>query len=240
MALGAMGVGLVALLGVGAGTVFPLSGEELTGTGWWHGQFALSLTLLAVGVPLWGFHWFSSQRQVISAGTVELAAVPRRVFLYSVFGVTVLIGLISLSWILFLVLKDVLEANISIGVIRQAKLPLGMALVAGSIGFYHWLVLREDLRALAEAPLEVPEEIKVLKNITALVPDAAQPAIRRLEVSLGSAIHIWKRLDLAETIRGLTEEELDDARRRIADAPGDQILLTIDDSGIVVVPYRDS
>lgn len=240
VALGAIGVGLVALLGVGAGTVFPLGGEELASTGWWHGQFALAMTLLALGVPLWGFHWLSAQRQVISAGAVELVALPRRVFVYSVFGVAVLIGLISLSWVLFLVFKDVLEANISIGVIQQAKLPLGMALVAGSIGFYHWLVLQEDRRALAESPLEVREEPKVLKNITALIPDSAQPAIRRLEEGLGYAIRTWKRLDGAETIGGLTEEELDNARRRIADAPGDQILVSIDASGIIVVPYRDS
>ena len=136
--------------------------------------------------------------------------------------------------------KDVLEANISIGVIQQAKLPLGMALVAGSIGFYHWLVLQEDRRALDESPLEVREEPKVLKHITALIPDSDQPAIRRLEEGLGYAIRTWKRLDGAETIGGLTEEELDNARRRIADAPGDQILVSIDASGITVVPYRDS
>jgi hypothetical protein len=38
----------------------------------------------------------------------------------------------------------------------------------------------------------------------------------------------------------LTEEQVDGISRRIADAPGDRVLLTLDASGITVVPYREA
>ena len=240
VALGALGVGLVALLGVGAGSVLPLGGEELSGSRWWRGQLALGLTLLAVGGPLWAYHWFGAQREAVLGGIEELAALPRRVFVYLVFGVAVLIGLGSLITVLFLVLKGVLEADVSIAILQNAKLPLGMALVAGAIGVYHWLVLQEDRRALADAPVETGDEIRAPKYVIALVPGAAQPVIRRLEEKLGTAIRTWQRLDTEGMIPNLTDEDLDDARRRIGDAPGERILLTMDASGINVAPYRET
>ncbi len=240
VALGALGVGLVALLGVGAGSVLPLGGDELAGSRWWRGQLALGLTLLAVGGPLWAYHWFGAQREAVLGGIEELAALPRRVFVYFVFGVAVLIGLGSLITVLFLVLKGVLEADFSIAIFQNAKLPLGMALVAGAIGVYHWLVLQEDRRALADAPGETGDDIRAPKNVIALVPGAAQPVIRRLEAKLGTAIRMWQRLDTGGMVPDLTDEELDDARRRIGDAPGERILLTMDASGINVAPYREA
>jgi len=51
---------------------------------------------------------------------------------------------------------------------------------------------------------------------------------------------MWQRLDTAGMIPDLTDEELDDARRRIGDAPGERILLTMDASGINVAPYREA
>ena len=172
-----------------------------------------------------------------------MAALSRRVFVYFVFGVSVLIVLCSVSGVLFLVLKDALEANLSINVIQDAKLPLGMALMAGAVGFYYWLVLQEDRRALAGtlggARDVAPDQPRILKNVIAIAPGAAQPEISRLEANLGSPIRFWRRLDAGEAMPSLTEERLADVRRRIAEAPGDRVLLTLDASGITVVPYRE-
>ncbi|PKB64366.1 MAG: hypothetical protein BZY80_02925 [SAR202 cluster bacterium Io17-Chloro-G2] len=243
VALGALGTGLVLLVGVGAGTILPLRGEELAGTRWWSGQLALAVTLLAVGGPLWAYHWFSAQRDVAKGGREELAALSRRVFVYFVFGVAVLIVLGSVSGVLFLVLKNILEGDFSIAVLQDAKLPLGMALIAGAVGFYYWLVLQEDRRALAEISSGVqdiaPVEPRMLKNVIAVASGAAQPMIRRLEANLGAPIRLWQRLDAGEPVPSLTEEQLTDARRRIIEAPGDRVLLTLDASGITVMPYRE-
>ena len=242
VALAALSVGLVALFGVGAGFILPLGGEELAGTRWWSGQLALALTLLFVGVPLWAYHWFGAQREAAGRGVQEYAAWPRRVFVYFVFGVTVLIALGSSIGLLFLVLRDLLEGNLSIAILQNAKLPLGMAIMAGAVGFYHWLVLQEDRRVLAEDTADAPGETDVLpsvaKDVIAVASGPSEPVIRRLEARLGSPIRIWLRLDEGETAPSLTGEQLDDVQRRIAEAPGDSILLTLDSSGINVVPYR--
>ena len=239
VALAALGTGWVALAGVGAGSIVPLGGKELAGALWWRGQLALALTLLAVGGPLWAYHWFGAQRDVARGGTEELEAMPRRVFVYLVFGVAVLIALGSVSAVLFMVLKDVLEANLSITVIQKIKLPLGMALMAGAVGFYHWLVLQEDRRALGDTQDVAPEEPRILKNVIAVAPAAAQTVISRLEAHLGSPIRLWQRLDDGEAVPSMTEEQLAAVCLQIAGAPGGRILLTLDASGITVVPYRE-
>ena len=244
VALGALSTGLVMLVGVGAGSIFPAGGEELAGTKWWRGQLALAITLLSVGTPLWGYHWFGAQRDVAVGGTEELAALSRRVFVYFVFGVAVLIALGSVSGVLFLVLKNLLEGDLSVQVIQNAELPLGMALMAGAVGFYHWLVLQEDRKALAEslsvAPDAAPGQPRIQKNVIVVASSAARPAISQLEERLGSPIRFWQRLDAGETVPSLTEEQVDGISRRIADAPGDRVLLTLDASGITVVPYREA
>ena len=243
VALGALSTGLVMLVGVGAGSIFPAGGEKLAGALWWRGQLSLALTLLVVGIPLWAYHWFGAQRDVARGGTEELAALSRRVFVYFVFGVAVLIALGSVSGVLFLVLKNILEGNLTFQVIQDAKLPLGMALMAGAVGFYHWLVLKEDRRALGEIqgvdPEVAPDSPTITKNVIAVASGAARPVIRRLEAGLGSPVLFWL-IDGDETVPRLTEEQLAEVRIRIAEAPGDRVLLTLDASGINVLPYREA
>jgi len=63
-------------------------------------------------------------------------------------------------------------------------------------------------------------------------------ALTRFTLAAFDNIRVWRRLDGGEA-PGLTEAELDAVRERIIETPGDQVLLTIDASGVQVIPYRE-
>ena len=239
LGLGTLAVGLVILFPVVLGVLVPEARERLAGTDWWRNPLTLAITLLVVGTPLWRFYWFGAQQEVMAGGTEERTALSRRVFIYGVFGIAVLVTLGNLSALLFMFLRDLLEGELSTQVLQDAKWSIGMLLMAGTVSVYYWLVLQEDRRAVPaaeEAPAVAP---RVRKVVIALASEAAQPFVRQLEARLGIPIRFWQRLDPDVGAPAGTEEELSETQGRIAEAPGDRILLTVDASGVRVVPYRE-
>jgi len=238
LGLGTLAAGLVILLGVVIGVIAPQSGQELLRADWWRNPLASAVTLLLVGAPLWGFYWFGVQRDT-GAGLLERTTLSRRIFIYLVLGVAVFAALGNLSALLFLFLRDLLEGQLSAQLVQDARWSIGGLLTAGAVSVYYWLVLREDRRAIpaVEEPSAVP--LPVRKAVIALATEAAQPLLRRLEAQLGIPVRLWQRLDPDAEVPTLSDEELRVTQERIAEAPGDRVLLTIDASGVRVVPYRE-
>jgi hypothetical protein len=239
LGLGTLSTGLVMVFLVVLGVLVPLPGPQLQDAQWWRNPLVLGLTLLAVGIPVWSLHWFGAQRQVEAGGPEERAALSRRVFIYGVFGIATLLVLGNLSALLYMFFRDLLEADLSLQLLQDAKWSIGTLLMAGAVSVYHWLVLQEDRRAMPareELPAPAPP---VAKAITALAAEPAQALLQQLQPRLGGvSIRVWRRLDGGEA-PVLTEAELEELRERIIQAPGDRVLLTVDAAGVQVVPYRE-
>lgn len=149
LGLGTLAVGLVIGVAVVLGLLVPASGQPLLASQWWRNPLTLAITLLVVGIPLWSFYWFGAQKDAKTAPREEGAALSRRVFLYLVFGIAVLLSLGNLIALLFIFLRALLDGQISTQVVHESKWAIGMLLMAGAISGYYWLVLREDHRAIA-------------------------------------------------------------------------------------------
>ena len=238
LGLGTLAAGLIILFGIVIGVIVPQSGQELLRADWWRNPLASSATLLLVGVPLWGIYWFGVQRDA-GAGLLERSALSRRVFIYLVMGASVLAALGNFSALLFMFFRDVLEGQLSAQLVQDAKWSIGVLLTAGAVSVYYWLVLGEDRRAMPAPEEPAAEALPVRKAVTALATESAQPLLRRMEAQLGVPVRLWQRLDPDTEVPSLTDEELRATRERIAEAPSDRVLLTIDASGIRVVPYRE-
>ena len=239
LGLGTLAAGLVILFAVVLGLLVPQARGDLVESRWWQGTLALTVTLIAVGVPLWGYYWFGAQREAKAMGTGERTALSRRVFIYLVFGIAVLVALGNLSALLFILFRDVLEGELTLQVLQDTKWSIGMLLMAGTLSVYHWLVLQEDRRAVPsveELPVTPPP---VRKVVIVLATEAAEPLVEQLESRLGYPIQLWRRLDIEAGAPAITEEEISITQQRIAQAPGDRVLLTIDASGVQVVPYEE-
>ena len=238
LGLGTLAAGLVVLFGVVIGVIAPESGEALLRADWWWNPLASAVTMLLVGAPLWGFYWAGLQREA-GAGLMKRTGLPRRGFIYLVLGIAVLAVLGNLSVLLFMFFRDVLEGQLSAQLVQDAKWSIGALLTAGAVSVYYWLVLGEDRRAMPAMEEPFTGALPVRKAVIALATEAAQPLLRRMEAQFEVPVRLWQRLDPDTEVPSLTDEELRATQERIAEAPGDRVLLTIDASGVRVVPYRE-
>ena len=234
-----LAVGLVILFSVLVDLLVPEAGRKLAGDTGARIVLTLAITLTVVGGPLWGFYWFGAQRQAEAGRPEERGMLSRRVFIYGIFGVAVLFSLGNLVFLLFKFLNGLLEGELSVRLLQDTRVSIGMLLMAGVISAYYWLVLQEDRRSMPapeDAPTTAPA---VRKSIISLASEAAQPQVRQLESRLGVSLRRWQRLDSDAGVPSLSEDELSVIEERIAQAPGDRVLLTWEASGIRVVPYQE-
>jgi|GEM_PF-261935 len=238
LGLGTLSVGLVMVFLVVLGLLIPRPGTPLLDTQWWRNSLVLGVTLLVVGIPVWSYHWFGLQRDVLKGSPQEHASLSRRIFIYGVFGIATLLVLANLSAFLFMFLRDLLEGELSLKLIQDAKWSIGTLLMAGAISVYHWLVLQEDRRAVPPPEEPAAPAIPVSKAITALASEPARALVEQLQSRMGVTIRVLQRLDGGEAPR-LTDVQLDEVQARIAASPGSQVLLAIDASGVQVIPYRE-
>ncbi len=239
LGLGTLANGMVILFATSLGIMVSEAQAELVGVDWWRNPLSLAITLVAVGAPVWGFFWFGAQRQVETGAAEERTALSRRVFIYVVLGVALLVTLGSLSALLFTLFQDVLEGTLSLDVLRGGKWSMGMLLMAGAISYYYRLVMQED-RALAPPPEDQVSERPARKTVVALISEAGLPFVRALETRLGYPVRRWVRADSGAGAPQVTDEALAEAERRIAEAEGDRVLLTVDASGVEALAYREA
>ena len=145
----------------------------------------------------------------------------------------------SLSALLFTLFQDVLEGTLSLDVLRGGKWSMGMLLMAGAISYYYRLVMQED-RALAPPPEAQVSERPARKTVVALISEAGLPFVRALETRLGYPVRRGVRADSGAGAPQVTDEALAEAERRIAEAEGDRVLLTVDASGVEALAYREA
>ncbi|MBM3939303.1 MAG: hypothetical protein FJ318_00120 [SAR202 cluster bacterium] len=232
--LSTFAVGLVVLFAVVIGLVLPEGGtvvRESVG-----GGASIGLTLLIVGAPLWAIYWFRQQR-IVQGSDVraieEREALPRRVFIFLVFGIALLATIGALSSLLYGVFRALLDGDFSTGTIYDGRWQLGVVLMAGAIGVYYWLVLRED-RETVRASGYAPPQPAVKRVIVVASQQSFASAIAQ---RIGAPVQWWQSLTDGALA---TEATLDEAARGIRSASGDSVLVVIDSAGTRVIPYRQA
>jgi hypothetical protein len=161
--------------------------------GWWQDQISLFATLAVVGLPIWLAYWLPLQQE-----TAELAArrsIVRRIYLFLVFGATVLTMLISGVFALYQVVRLALGEAWTSGQTTGTLFALSALFVATLLLVYHLGLLREEPQAGKTEPAAV-----YTLSVTARSQDLAQlEAFHRAVVS-----HAAPGLDLE--IDGLRQQ----------------------------------
>jgi hypothetical protein len=235
LGLGALTGAIVTLIPTAIGIAVSSAREVLAGEDWWRDRMVLVLTLASVGAPVWTYHWFSMQRGVSAGDPEERSSLPRRILVFGVVGIGALAFLGNFSYLLFAFLDALLEDNLSLELLRDAKWSLGAAGAAILIVPYYWLVLQEDRHAPREAAAApaLPR-----KSVTVLVPDGGETFLAQLEMALRSRVRAMRRLDAGVGLPQLSLDDLDELEHRIARAAGSRVLLIADASGVQVLSYR--
>ena len=232
--LGTLWVALTLLIAVAVGLAVPSAQGSFTGERWWGTPLSIGITLLIVGAGLWGWHWPRLQ-SAARPDADERTSLSRRAYLFTVFGVSVGAGLISLITLLYNVLEAALNNDLSTAVLDGGKWALGVVVTAAAVSVYHWLVLREDAAAAppAEEQPSTPEALP--KRVTALVSSDGAAAVEALERALGTSITRRIRADAAGA-PSLSDDEASAIAERIRSAPGEEVVLVVDSDGVRMVP----
>lgn len=232
--LGTLWVALTLLIAVAVGLAVPSAQGSFTGERWWGLPLSIGLTLLIVGAGLWGWHWPRLQSAARSHAD-DRAALSRRAYLFTVFGVSVAAGLISLITLLYGVLEAALNNELSTAVLDGGKWALGVVVTAAAVSVYHWLVLREDAAAAPPAPEQPSRPPAPPKRVTALVSAEGAALVESLERALGTSIERRIRADAAGA-PSFSDDEASAIAERIREAPGEEVVLVVDSGGVRIVP----
>ncbi len=157
----------------------------------WAYPLASGLSLLALGAPIWAFHWQVRQREARrtdDAGRAERASGPRKVYLYGLSLASALVVLVFLAQVVYRLLLVLLgdASGALFGIDPVAD--VARTVLAGIIWGAHVMVLRTDGRLGAEPLPEAPVVIAPDEQRAIL-----QARIAQLEIELTAA-----RAELAE------------------------------------------
>jgi hypothetical protein len=233
--LATLAAGLLVVLVLGIEAMSP-SADVFHDDRWWRGQLAWALTLLLIGGPLWGWYWRNVQRQVERASETERLAASRRVYIFGVAGISVLVATVNLVSVLFQILEELLESQLSSDDIYDVRWSIALLLTTGAISVYHWLLLREDRAALVGVEPRAAAAISKLVLLVATDGVGAELS-RRLE-ALGDRVRRWQRLDRPDSGIRLSDEAVAALHEQIAGADAEHVIVIVSAAGdIEVVPY---
>ena len=243
--LSALGLGTLAVASFTAiNTALTLLSERsrtlVSGEALWKEPVALAVTLAIIGAPIWGYYWREAQRRVEGAQAGERNALARRLYAFAVLGLGVLALVGSASGTIFVLLKDLLDASLSIDTLRDIRPAIGVALTAGIIVPYQWAVYREDRAAEPEpeAPSPAPGPTPgASKQVSLLAAEGSDELLRGLEEALGHSVEVLRWADAEAVAPSLNERDFSDLARRVNEALGRRVLLVPDGDGVRVVSY---
>ncbi len=148
----------------------------------WVYPLANGLSLLAVGAPVWAYHWRSADtlaRRIDRVGQEERASGPRKVYLYGVALVGALLILFYLARVVYRLLLILMGEPGSALVGGEIAGEVARSIIAAVLWTVHVMAIRRDGQQGAEAP---PPLVDVAARRTAL-----EERIRRLEEELAAA-----------------------------------------------------
>ncbi|SOC51426.1 DUF5671 domain-containing protein [Ornithinimicrobium cerasi] len=153
-----------------------------------------ALVLLAVGIPVWLWHWRLAQGARRSDPAPELRSVTRRTYLLVLFGVAFVAAVVALITLAYLVLEDALAGSLDTETMRRIRFALGILVTTSLLSAYHWTVFRSDRQDLAAiepgtgtgaAPQPVRRTVVVVGEL-----DAAGRA--ELAARAGAIVQVWR------------------------------------------------
>lgn len=161
---------------------------------YWLEGLARGLSLLAVGAPIWSFHWRAVERvarRTDEQGLAERASEPRRIYLY---GVALVGALLILAFLAQVAYRGFLWAlgDPEAGFFSpQAAGDLARSLIAAGLWLVHILAIRADGKMGIKWPkptaTEIAAEIGAPTTAEATRRAALESRIHRLESELAAA-----------------------------------------------------
>jgi hypothetical protein len=195
----------------------------------------LAVTLLLLGVPIWAFYWADVQRYATQQPE-ERTALPRRVYLFAIFGAASVVLLVNLTIVLFNFFDALLGEGLTSEVLRDSRWSIALVLTAGVAAAYHWAVLAEDrpAYALVREPRRRPT-----RDVILLVADGAEDLIEGLADLPDVRVRVWHRMPPTEGVRTVPSGRIDTLRAELDASPANSLVI-VDEDGEMQVEWFEA
>ena len=200
----------------------------------WRVRLSTTLTTLAIGAPAWWTHWHRIQSAAAANPEVERTALPRRLFVLSVLclGLLALVG--GATSTLFIFLRDLLDADLSANTLLDLSTGLAVFLTALFIIPYHWVIYRQDRELEPDTQDQPPLRIR---SVTLLTAEDGSGLLAQIEAALGCPVNGVHWPDPDAFVPTLDDEQIARLAEDVASAPGANVILIPDASGLRVVSH---
>ncbi|MXW27722.1 MAG: hypothetical protein F4Z80_02340 [Chloroflexi bacterium] len=203
----------------------------LVGAGSQLDPLATAIALALVGAPVFLGYWRLAQQRAALPGGEEQSAVARKVFVFSVLGAAALVLTGSLSFLLYVLLNDVLAGVFGFEFLYEGRGAVGATAATLPFLLYFWHINRND-RELEPARAKPRRRL-----VTVLSGPGAEGIVADIERTLGYRVETFAWAE-AEGAAGIMEpEQLRELAERVSGAGGSRVLITLDSSGARVLSY---
>ena len=110
----------------------------------WRPPVAAILAMLIIGVPIWGCYWRRLRLAYTTDPESEATALSHRFYIFAVLGAGALAFLGGGGGTLFVILRDLLDAALSVETLRDLYPAIGFTITAALFLPYHWAIYRAD------------------------------------------------------------------------------------------------
>ncbi len=117
---------------------------SITDSDAWRPPVAAILAMLIIGIPVWGYYWRRLRLTYAADPESEATALSHRVYIFAVLGAGALAFLGGGGGTLFVILRDLLDAALSVETLRDLTPAIGFTLTAALFLPYHWAIYRAD------------------------------------------------------------------------------------------------
>lgn len=227
--LGVLSAGVIMVLGILLNFAIGEIGTPiLIGTGWWQSQAGLAIALIGTGLFLWNYFWRRVLLRTKDGGIEEWRAASRRFYLYAVAVITIGALIASLVNIIYQIIRGVTEGS-SGDTLSEIRWSIQTLLVAAPLLWYHWGMVRQDMKRGAEVQT-------VKHQVTLLTSDTTGRLSGQLETKLGYGIKV--NIYAAGGVEIIVaEDELDRAAGEVENAPTARVMVINEGNSLRVIPY---
>ncbi len=209
--------------------------DVIRDSGAWRSPLAAIVAAGVIGVPVWGVYWRRLRLAAAENPSVETTALPHRVYVFAVMGAGALAFLVGGGGALFVILRDLLDADVSLETMRDLAPAMGAALTAALFLPYHWAIYRDSQAYLPDSRSEKPAIVR--KRVTILTPDRDSALAAGIGDALGYAVREARWSDPEAFAPSLDTEEMARIADEISQSDGSSVLLIPEGDGLRVISH---
>ena len=201
----------------------------------WRMRLSTTLTMLAIGIPVWWTYWRRIQSAASADPLLEKTALPRKLYVMGVLclGLLALVG--GATSTLFIFLRDLLDAEMSANTLRDLSTSLAVSLTALFVIPYHWVIYRQDRELEPDTQDQPPAPVR--KQVTLLTAAGGSDLLAEVEDALGHPVTVAHWPDPDAFTPTLDSDQIDRLAEEVTSAPGSSVILIPDASGLKVISH---